>query len=68
MNEIKTVFRVRVWFDDYYDDYQVRFVVAKDEEEAEKKIQAYARKLKRDGFAQLNYLPGFTVEVDYVID
>ena len=69
MKDKMTVFEFRGYFKGYndIDDIQYRYVCAKDEEEAYKKIEKYSRELKKNGFAEFVWQYNPIVHLDGVI-
>ena len=66
MKDNMTVFEFKGHFKGY-DDIQYRYVCAATEEDAYKKIEKYARELKRKGFAEFIWQYNPIVHIDSVI-
>ena len=65
---VKSVYEIKCWWDDNYNERTTRYVVASSEEEADQKMKEYANNLKAEGCAELNWMPGnHIVEMDWVI-
>lgn len=59
------LFEATVWFDNDIEEgwgTQKRYIVADSEEECEAKLIAHAKQLKKDGYANLHWLPDFKCE------
>lgn len=68
VNRDKNVFEVICWWDDDYNDKHIVYVVAMDDDEVEAKMEAYKKQLIKKGCAELNWIPSYIVEIDYVLD
>ena len=71
MKMMQRVYKFNAWFKDAngnvdYDNMQVRFVVAEDDEIADVKMSNYVEELKKNGFCELVYVLT-SVEIDEVI-
>ena len=65
---VKSVYEIKCWWDDNYNERTTRYVVASSEEEADQKMKEYADNLEAEGCAKLNWMPGnHIVEMDWVI-
>lgn len=66
--EMKTVYKVKVWYADDMDRMQVRYVVANTEAEVDDKMEEYKNDLLARGCAELHWVcGGYEVEIDGVI-
>lgn len=65
---VKSVYEIKCWWGDNYDERTTRYVVASSEEEADQKMKEYADNLKAEGCAELHWMPeNHRVEMDLVI-
>lgn len=68
---MKNVFKFHIWFKNPngthdLDNMQVRFVLAEDEEDAELKLDAYRKKMVKNGFCDFMFAC-VAVEIEEVI-
>lgn len=71
MKEMQKLFEYNVWSQNNdgtinYDDFQKRYVIAHDEDEADAKMDLYNEELKANGFLAFHYV-NVGVHIDYVI-